>query len=113
MLNDIFNIIKEVLKMNIDFVPEWMSKLDEEDMRFIKKFVLASGSLKEIAKEYNVTYPTIRLRLDKVIQKIELGDSTEKDSYISLIKGLTLEEKLDFETGMMLISQYKKVKEKN
>lgn len=99
--------------MNKDFIPEWMSNLDDEELKFVKKFVLASGSLKEIAKEYKVTYPTIRLRLDKVIQKIELGESSDGDSYISLIKRLALNEKMDFETAGMLISQYKKTKENN
>lgn len=99
--------------MNIDFIPEWMSSLDDEELKFIKKFILASGSLKEIAKEYKVTYPTIRLRLDKVIQKIEFGDSIDNDSYISLIKRLAISEKMDFETAAMLITQYKKTKEKN
>lgn len=41
--------------MNI--VPDWMNNLEDEDIVFIKKFILASGSLKEIASEYNVTYP--------------------------------------------------------
>ena len=34
---------------------------------FIKKFLLASGSLKEVAGLYGVTYPTVRLRLDRLI----------------------------------------------
>ena len=43
-------------------MPEWLASLDEEDVSFIKKFVLASGSLKEVAGIYGVTYPTVRLR---------------------------------------------------
>ena len=41
--------------MAIETVPEWMAGLEDEDLVFIKKFVLASGSLKEMAGEYGVT----------------------------------------------------------
>ena len=54
-----------------DVMPLWFSKLENEDVEFIKKFILASGSLKEMARQYGVTYPTVRLRLDKLIQKIK------------------------------------------
>lgn len=47
--------------MAIEVVPEWMAQLDDEDVSFIKKFILASGSLKEVAGVYGVTYPTVRL----------------------------------------------------
>ena len=30
----------------------WLSELDAQDINFIKKFILASGSLKEVAKLY-------------------------------------------------------------
>ena len=43
--------------MAVDVVPEWMAGLEEEDVVFIKKFILASGSLKEVAAQYGVTYP--------------------------------------------------------
>ena len=36
--------------------------------------MLASGSLKELAEHYGVSYPTIRLRLDKVIERIRSFD---------------------------------------
>lgn len=59
--------------MGIQVVPDWMAELEEEDVAFLKNFLLCSGSLKEIAGLYGVTYPTVRLRLDKIIQKVRLG----------------------------------------
>jgi hypothetical protein len=49
--------------------------LDDEDLSFIRRFVLASGSLKEIAGIYGISYPTVRLRLDRLIEKIKLLSS--------------------------------------
>jgi hypothetical protein len=110
MLKYILNIIKGGFNMAIDVVPEWMINLDDEDVSFIKKFLLASGSLKEIANQYEVTYPTVRLRLDKLIQKIQISEDTANEPYIALIKRLALNDKVDFETAKLLISEYKKVK---
>lgn len=96
--------------MAIEIVPEWMLNLDDEDISFIKKFLLASGSLKEIASQYGVTYPTVRLRLDKLIQKIQISDDTAREPYIALIKRLAVNDKLDFDTAKLLNSEYKKMK---
>lgn len=96
--------------MVIEIVPEWMTNLDEEDLSFIKKFVLSSGSLKEIAKQYEVTYPTVRLRLDRLIQKIKISEDNANEPYISLIKRLAVNDKIDFETAKILVSEYKKMK---
>ena len=96
--------------MSIEIIPEWMSGLDDEDVVFIKRFLLASGSLKEIAQQYGVTYPTIRLRLDKLIQKIQITEDTANEPYVSLIKRLAVNEKLDFDTAKLLIAEYKKQK---
>lgn len=96
--------------MSIETVPEWIAGLEEEDMAFIRRFVLASGSLKEVAGVYGVTYPTVRLRLDRLIQKIHLSEDTASDPYIGLIKRLAVNEKLDFDTAKVLISAYKKTK---
>lgn len=91
-------------------LPDWIENLDEEDINFIKKFILSSGSLKEVAALYGVTYPTVRLRLDKLIQKIKLNESKTNEPYIMLIKKLALEDKLDFDTAKILISEYKNLK---
>ena len=95
--------------MALQVIPEWIVNLDDEDVSFVKRFLLASGSLKEMARQYEVTYPTVRLRLDKLIQKIKINDDTESEPYIALIKRLAINDKLDFDTAKILISEYKKL----
>ena len=95
----------------ISVVPEWMAELEEEDMAFIRRFLLASGSLKEVAGEYGVSYPTVRLRLDRLIQKIRLADDRAADPYVALIKRLAVNEKIDFDAAKLLISEYRKAKD--
>jgi hypothetical protein len=92
-------------------IPEWLADLEDEDLSFVKKFILASGSLKEIAGLYGVSYPTVRLRLDRLIQKIRLTERAEEDPYVSLVKRLAVDDKLDFDTAKILITEYRKVKE--
>lgn len=111
ILKCILNIIKGGFFMAIEMIPEWMAGLDNEDISFIKNFLMASGSLKEIAGQYGVTYPTVRLRLDRLIQKIQISDDNAAEPYIALIKRLALNEKLDFETAKILITEYRKSKE--
>lgn len=103
---------KEVI--NMDTVPMWMKNLDDEDMIFIKRFLLASGSLKEVAKLYGVTYPTVRVRLNKLIDKIKLAeDKTDNDEFVELIKRYVIDEDIEFDVAKNLITEYKKIKEKS
>ncbi|MDR1131650.1 MAG: DUF2089 domain-containing protein [Oscillospiraceae bacterium] len=95
--------------MALEIVPEWMVNLEDEDVTFIKKFLQASGSLKEMARQYGVTYPTVRLRLDKLIQKIQISEDTANEPYVALIKRLAIGDKLDFDTAKILIAEYKKL----
>ena len=95
--------------MSIEVVPEWMTNLDDEDIAFIKKFIMASGSLKKIADLYSVTYPTVRLRLDKLIQKIQISENNANEPYVALIKRLAVNEKVDFDTAKILINEYRKI----
>lgn len=99
--------------MALSVIPEWFSRLEDEDAAFIRRFLLASGSLKEVARQYGVSYPTVRLRLDRLIQKIQLSESAETEPYVALVKRLALEDKLDFDTAKLLISEYKKTKEED
>ncbi|MCI8847677.1 MAG: DUF2089 domain-containing protein [Oscillibacter sp.] len=91
----------------METAPVWMTGLEEQDLTFIKKFLLASGSLKEVAAQYGVSYPTVRLRLDRLIQKIRLSDHAEADPFVSLVKRLAVDDKLDFDTAKILIAAYR------
>ena len=92
-------------------IPPWVAELEDEDLAFVKKFILASGSLKEVASVYGVSYPTVRLRLDRLIQKIKISETAEADPYVSLVKRLAVDDKLDFDTAKILITEYRRTKE--
>ena len=92
-------------------IPSWLADLEDEDLSFIKKFILASGSLKELAGLYGVSYPTVRLRMDRLIQKIRLSETAETDPYVSLVKRLAVDDRLDFDTAKILITEYRRTKE--
>ena len=99
--------------MALQVLPEWMINLDDEDVSFTKRFLMASGSLKELATQYGVTYPTVRLKLDRLIQKIQISEESANEPYVALIKRLAVNEKIDIETAKILISEYKKSKKEN
>lgn len=99
--------------LNLNEIPSWLINLELEDINFIKKFILCSGSLKDLAKDYDITYPTMRIRLDKLIEKIKMYDDSNIDPYIEKIKILALDNKIDLDTAKSLINEYRKVSKKN
>lgn len=99
--------------MAFDALPEWLSGLETEDLNFIRNFVLASGSLKEMAQQYSVSYPTVRLRLDRLIQKIRAAETAEQEPYVQLIKKLAIDDRMDVETAKLLINEYRKQQKQN
>lgn len=92
-------------------VPTWITELEEDELQFIKRFLLASGSLKEMASVYGVTYPTVRSRLNHVIEKVKMTEANREDPYEKLIKRLAIEGKVDFEAATVLIREYRGKKE--
>lgn len=45
-------------------------KLQSEEQQFIIDFFSNSGSIKEMAKQANLSYPTMRNKMDDLIEKI-------------------------------------------
>jgi hypothetical protein len=69
-----FNKMKVYIQIVKDSRPTWLEALDEEDLRFLKRFVLGSGSLKALCDDYQVSYPTLRARLDRLIAKVQAAE---------------------------------------
>ena len=88
--------------------PKWLEYLSGEDLAFIRRFVLASGSLKKVAAEYGVTYPTIRLRLDRLISKIEAVEDAEHATHFErLLRAQFAEGRINHDTFRALLTAHR------
>lgn len=47
-----------------------LTHLNEKEQTFVIDFVKAGGSLKEMARNMNLSYPTVRNLLDDLIEKL-------------------------------------------
>ncbi|UYW00975.1 DUF2089 domain-containing protein [Flavobacterium agricola] len=56
--------------INGSFVLPQFLKLNVAEQNFVMQFFLNSGSLKEMAKQLHVSYPTVRNQLDDIISKL-------------------------------------------
>lgn len=64
-------------------------KLPEDDLQFIFDFVKCSGSLKEMAAKQSVSYPTLRNRLNALIETLErlsIGKQCSKTEILNLLE---------------------------
>jgi len=48
-----------------------LAGLSAEEQVFIIEFIKASGSLKEMARLFGLSYPTVRNRLDEIIEHVK------------------------------------------
>ncbi len=93
----------------MDDFPQWIKMLEYDDWQFIRRFILASGSLKEMAKQYGVSYPTVRSRLDRLISKVEAAEKNQKsDEFTKLVSVLVADAQIEKTVARKLISTHKK-----
>jgi hypothetical protein len=85
----------------------WVDVLSDEDLAFLKRFLLASGTLKDLAAQYGISYPTVRLRVDRLIQKVKLLDQqTTAGPFEQRLRSLYADGKLDDRTFVELLDGY-------
>ena len=85
----------------------WLEQLSDEDLSFIKRFLLASGSLKELAAAYGISYPTVRLRLDRLIDKVRVLDDSEIVSeFERMLRARYAEGRIDMDTLKQLLAAH-------
>ena len=93
--------------MSLTVDRRWIDYLSPEDLAFLKRFVLASGTLKQLAQEYGISYPTIRLRLDRLIEKVRLIDEHTSISPFELrLRMAYADGRLDDETFRLLLEAH-------
>ena len=57
-----------------------LAGLSPDDQAFILEFIKASGSLKQMAKLLKLSYPTVRNRLDELIERIKLAEKPNENN---------------------------------
>jgi hypothetical protein len=88
----------------------WMSFLEEDDLLFLKRFLLTSGSLKALAKEYGISYPTVRARLDRLIAKVAaIEEPGPQDAFHQRLRVLVAEGRLDRTLARELLRTHREV----
>lgn len=63
--------------------------LPPEDLDLITQLVLKSGSIKDLATAYGVSYPTVRARLDRVMERLQAAvEKRPRDPLAELLADL-------------------------
>lgn len=69
--------------------PHPLLSLAEQELDLVLQLVLASGSLKDLAQAYGVSYPTIRLRVDRLIARVrQIVAGAQPDPMMQLLADL-------------------------
>jgi hypothetical protein len=80
-----------------------LATLPREDLDLITELVIQSGSLKDLAAAYGVSYPTIRARVDRVIDRLKEAVAGRKpDPFSELLANLVQRGEMSGATARML-----------
>ena len=90
-------------------LPRWLAELNEEDLHFLQRFLLVSGSLKALAQHYGVSYPTVRARLDRLIAKAKAADDPSlTDPFRRQLQLFLADGRLEAEVARELLAAYRR-----
>ena len=95
-----------------EFQPDKFSYLSREQKAFIEVFLKCRGNIKEVEKELGISYPTVRGKLDDVVQSLGYhvsSDSRDPDSEPQKSRKEILERlsngKITYEEAMNLLKK--------
>jgi hypothetical protein len=98
-----------------DSKPGWqhpLLALNEEELDLVLQLVLASGSLKDLARVYQVSYPTIRLRVDRVIGRLrQFANGAKPDPMMQLLAELVERGEITVPAARSVRDLYRQEKE--
>src|SRR3977135_583151 len=65
-----------------------LARLSAEDQVFVTAFVRSHGSIKEMERVFGVSYPTIKARLNRIGDSLELVDTHPQPSRVEILERL-------------------------
>jgi hypothetical protein len=73
------------LELNGEIEVPRLLRLSPEEREFIELFVLSGGSLKEVGQWLGISYPTVRIKLNQVIQKLQSLSGLEQKERLEIL----------------------------
>lgn len=67
------------LSLKGDFEANFLEGLGTEQLEFIKLFLICGGNIKEMEKRLNISYPTVKNRLNEIVRRIQGSEAPEHD----------------------------------
>ncbi len=64
------------------FMLNEFARLDRDDLDFLRAFITARGSIKEVELLLNISYPTVRGRLERLGEKLGLTSGKKNASIV-------------------------------
>ncbi len=65
-----------IIENSFDFPP--LMRLGKEHMEFAEVFLRCRGNIKDVEKELGISYPTVRAKLDQVIEALGEGSTGKR-----------------------------------
>ncbi|MFO8144647.1 MAG: DUF2089 domain-containing protein [Candidatus Syntrophosphaera sp.] len=62
-----------------EFSNPWLAGLTQEQIEFVRLFILAQGNIREMEKRLGISYPTVKSRLAQIIRVIARTDASPED----------------------------------
>jgi len=93
----IAGIFAQLKPEQLAFVENFVTRLEPEQLSFIETFVRCEGKIKSMESELSLSYPTIRNRLNEVIEALGYEPGVADDDNLELMeaKRLSILEELD------------------
>ncbi len=57
---------------------------------------------------YDISYPTVRAKLDRLIKKIKVPSKEDDVEFVNMIKGFVIDERISLDATKIIIEKYKK-----
>ena len=64
-----------------EFEPPPLARLRYEDQVFVSEFVRCHGSIKDMEKAFGISYPTVKNRLNKIVQQLQLVEVVQTSGH--------------------------------
>jgi hypothetical protein len=74
-----------------EFTANEFARLPGDKLGFLRVFLACRGNLKEVEAELNISYPTVRSRLDQLLEALTLAGDVEDESAASIDRASVIE----------------------